>query len=298
MLRGTIKKSIQGNGGLFSGGQDMKLASRLGVMLFTTGIIALVAGRQVCAINPENVLVIYNDDPGSSGDGFQIANYYQQARPGVNIAPITGIDAILAGAYNEEVSGQDYLDIIRPQILSAIGAIPDDIEVIVTTKGMPLRIDVGPNPGGFSNWERFSSLESELVRIDSIDAVNEMGDQFFFPSFPQIDQTLPSNPYYNKNIPFVRTGSDPINEDIRLASRLDGYSVQSVKSTIDRARNVYVVPFGFNIVVDDTSFPSIDQMTNATGPGPGASTQTTEPPTQFHCYMTIPTVLSFLPVGQ
>ncbi len=231
------------------------------ILLFTVGIFFLAVSRQACAIAPENVLVIYNGDQGPPGDGFQIADHYQQARPGVHIAPITGIDTILAGAFNEEVSAQDYLDIIRPQILSTIGAIPDTIDVIVTTKGLPLRI----NAGGGS----FSSLESELVRIDSIDTIGEMTNQFFLAGFHQFDTNLSSNPYYFENAPFVRAGSDPINGDIRLASRLDGYSVKSVQDSIDRAQNVFLVPFRHKIIADDTGFPSVDQMTNSAGLGAG-----------------------------
>ncbi len=223
------------------------------------------------AIEPANVLVLYNADDGPDGSGFQIASYYQQVRPGVHVAPITGVNAINSGGFGEDVSGQDYLAVIRPQILNAIGAIPDSIEVIVTTKGMPLRIDAGTKPpGGPSNWKRFSSLESELTRIDSISTLNKMGDQYFNAAFPQIDFSLASNPYYNDNVPFVRAGSDPFNGDIRLASRLDGYSVEKVKAAIDRAQRVYIVPFEQYIILDDTGFASVDQMTNGFGPGPGA----------------------------
>ena len=250
----------------------MKLASRLGAiifLLFAVGVFFLAVCRQASAIAPENVLVVYNDDSGPAGDGLQIANYYQQVRPGVHIAPISGVDAILTGAHTEVVGGQDYLDVIRPQILSAIGSISDDIEVIVTTKGMPLRIDAGSNPGGFTNWKQYSSLESELTRIDSIDTTVKMGNQKLF-IFPTVDSNVSANPYFFDNQPFVRTGSDPVNGDMRLSTRLDAFSVESVKKSIDRSQNVYLVPFGHYIVVDDTQIPpNNDQMTNSAGLGQG-----------------------------
>lgn len=251
----------------------MKLASRLGAtcsFFIAGGILSLSVGEQVLAISPENVLVIYNDDHGPAGDGFQIADYYQQVRPGVHVAPISGIDELLSGPFGEDMSGQDYLEFVRPQILDAINAIPDSIDVIVTTKGMPLRLDAGANAS--SNWKRYSSFESELTRIDSIDTIQEMGNQTISP-FYQSDTSLASNPYFNKSVAnpsFVRVGSGgQFNVDIRLSSRLDGYSVQTVKASIDRAQNVYLVPFGHYIVLDDTETASVDQIRNGGGLGPG-----------------------------
>jgi len=62
-----------------------------------------------------------------------------------------------------------------------------------------------------------------------------MGDQFIYTGFPDIDPRPASNPYYNANRSFTRVGSDSVNGDIRLSSRLDGYSVESVKQLIDRS---------------------------------------------------------------
>lgn len=247
------------------------------LLILLSAILTLGSGERAWAINPENVLVLYNDDQGASGPGSQIANYYQQARPGVHLAPLSGIDAILTGAFGEDVSGQDYLDVIKPQVDSAIAAIPDVIDVIVTTKGLPLRIDTGPQPVGDptdpTNWKRFSSLESELTRVDSIDTIGKMGNQFL-GGFPQIDGSFAHNPYYalnNINTPFAHVGSGGFfNSDFRLSSRLDGYSVESVMASIDRAQNAYIVPTGHFIILDDTGFTSVDQMTNGTGPGIGA----------------------------
>lgn len=235
----------------------------------------------VLAIEPQNVLVLYNaDDP--NGAGFQIADYYQrEAHPGVHLVGLTGINDILSGPYGEEVSGADYLNVIRPQVLSAIGSISESIEVIVTTKGLPLRIDAGtkpPNTPQILVWKRYASLESELTRIDAIDTTNEMGDQYIFLGLPQFDNGRADNPYYNHNLtddpdPFVRAGSDPINGDMRLAARLDGYSVETVHRMIDDAQNAYVVPWHHYVVADDDPNPAQasrwDQIINRTTPGTG-----------------------------
>src|ERR1700681_3687569 len=78
-----------------------------------------------------NVLVLYNT---ASSDGAQIANYYAQIHPGVQLLGINGVDP-----NSEDISADAYLSTIRPQVLSALTS---TIDVIVTTKGLPLRINV------------------------------------------------------------------------------------------------------------------------------------------------------------
>jgi len=224
-------------------------------------------------LSESNVLVLFSEDHGQAGSGNQIAEYYQQIYPGIHIAGINGIDRVVQDDSGEIISADDYLDVIRPQVLEAIESIPDSIEVIVTTKGLPLKIYAGAQSSTSSsaNWRPWSSLESELTRIDSIDSVDLMGDQFIFTGFPEFDSTLGSNPYYNQSEPFVRSGSDPFNEDIRLVSRLDGYDVDDVKSLIDKSQNAYVMPNGHYFVVDDDPTAGVDQFVDdvVSGPGPG-----------------------------
>mgnify|MGYP001214875100 CR=1 FL=1 len=247
--------------------------------LLGCGFLSVYSGGIVHAeISSNNVLVLYNADQGLEGPGFQIADYYRQARPGVHLVGLSGINGIFTDPSQEATTASGYLDIIRPQILNAIAGIPDSIDVIVTTKGLPLLIDSGTRPTGNTalKWKRHSSLESELTRIDSIDSSALMGDQYFLTGFPQLDATLPANPYYGDNVPFVRNGSDPNHADIRLSARLDGYSVESVKRSIDRAQQAFLVPYGHHVVADDTEWDSVDQMANVgvsgTGPGPSLVT--------------------------
>ena len=224
-------------------------------------------------ISESNVLVLYDADAGPTGSGFQIAQHYQQQRPGVHLYGLQGIGDILGGAYQETISAQDYLDVIRPQVLSAIASLSDTVDVIVTTKGLPLVIDAGVKPAGNTSlrWLRYSSLESELTRVDSIDSVDQMGDQFIFVGFPDLDPTHSSNPYYNENVPFALADTDPNNIIMRLSARLDGFDVPSVKASIDRAQNAFVLPQRHYIVADDDPTAGADQMVDdATGgPGPG-----------------------------
>ncbi|MCG8448419.1 MAG: hypothetical protein MI725_02415 [Pirellulales bacterium] len=211
----------------------------------------------VHAIQPSNVLVLYNADDGSAGAGQQIANHYQQLRPGVHTLGLTGINPILSGAFNEDVSAADYLSVIRPQVLSEIGSIADTIDVIVTTKGLPLRINAGPDQGGTPKWKRFSSLESELTRIDTVSTIQQMGDQFWESIiFGGSHQAF--NPYYSSGIPFDHT--NPNFESMRLSTRLDGHSVQDVTDALDRAQSPFVIGQNHTFILDDDPTAGVDQI--------------------------------------
>ena len=139
------------------------------------------------AISADNVLVLYNND---SPDGIQIAIDYALTHPGVTLLGLSGVSTA------EQVDQDHYLNVIRPQVLAGL---TDDIDVIVTTKGLPLRIkNNAANPGMYpgwrgqafgvpildSWWKNYSSLESELTRIDLIDSATLMGDQAAFMSPP------------------------------------------------------------------------------------------------------------------
>lgn len=203
------------------------------------------------ALQESNVLVLYN---AADADSTEIANYYQSKRPGVTLLGLTGV------LNQEQVTAEHYLDVIRPQVL---GALNDEVDAIVTTKGLPLRIEVTQNnPGAYNGWRgddpplnipimdnqwfRYSSLESELMRVDRIDSVAMMGDQahvygpdFFPPGFPPLwsSEHHARNPYYNEQeLIGVFREQENADDRIRLSTRLDGFSVSDVKGMIDRAQ--------------------------------------------------------------
>src|SRR5262245_59497847 len=95
---------------------------------FVAGALLLVAPIGL-AIEPSNVLVLYNAE---STDGSSIANYYAQVHPGVRTLAIHDM------GLEEEISYSQYLNVLRPQV---VGALDANVDVIVTTKGLPLRID-------------------------------------------------------------------------------------------------------------------------------------------------------------
>lgn len=215
----------------------------------------LFFAQQAQALSSTNVLVLYNAD---SSDGIEIADYYAQAHPGVRLLGLSGVSSA------EEVDQNHYLDVIRPQVLAGLTS---ETDVIVTTKGLPLRIkNTAPNPGTYEGWRgegfgvpildnwwgKYSSLESELTRIDLIDSAEMMGDQAAFlspPSFPFATDHQASNPYFNSTQAFDR--DNPAAEGMRLAARLDAFTVDDVKGMIDRAQTALNLPAQQMVIVDD-----------------------------------------------
>jgi uncharacterized protein (TIGR03790 family) len=198
-------------------------------------------------------LVLYNSD---SPQGIEIANYYAQVHPGVQLLGLAGVTT------NEEITADYYLQNIRPQILSAL---TPSTSCIVTTKGLPLRISVTEsNPEVYvdpfgvtrqvdaSRWKPYSSLESELTRIDTISSWQQMGDQYFSDkrmNNPSLDPYYPNFPIPNyKTIgPFDRS----LYGGMRLTARLDGFTVSDVTSSIQRAQHAYLISKSRWIVLDD-----------------------------------------------
>ena len=155
------------------------------------------------AIGPANVLVLYNSD---STDGLQIANYYAQVHPGVHLLGISGVTTDPGSP--DDITADNYLSEIRPQVLAAL---TPSFNVIVTTKGLPLRVNVTesepaaiwPNPPTYVDpsgttrqilsWKPTSSLESELTSINTTSSWQMMGDQSYL-----IPGQFTANPYFKQ----------------------------------------------------------------------------------------------------
>jgi uncharacterized protein (TIGR03790 family) len=200
-------------------------------------ITGILAACNVCsaALDASNVLVLYN---AASPEGQQIAEYYAQIHPGVHLLGVSGVTT------DEVINAQDYLDVLRPQVMGFLASVPD-IDCIVTTTGLPVRIHNTSPGAGYFVWKPYSSLESELTRIDTVDTLGEMGDQNVL--FPMDNHAI--NPYYKTGGQFDRASY----EGIRLSSRLDGYTVADVTAAIDRAQQAVFNPAGQDglVVIDD-----------------------------------------------
>jgi uncharacterized protein (TIGR03790 family) len=211
---------------------------RFATLLVVSIFFSASATSTAWSLDPTGVLVLYN---ANSPEGTEIANYYAQVHPGVRLLGISGVGT------GETITADAYLSTIRPQVQAALTSSTD---VIVTTKGLPLRIQVTesaptatwPNlptyvdPYGQSHsilsWKSYSSLESELTAVDTIASWQMMGDQSF-----SIGGQFTTNPYYLSNASFSHAAFGS-----RLTARLDGFSTTDVIATIDRAQNAFVGP--------------------------------------------------------
>ena len=219
-------------------------------------VIATLAAPATAGILPSNVLVLYNTD---SSEGLEIAEYYAEIHPGVQLLGLTGIGG------GEQITADEYLASggLREQVLAELTPSTD---VIVTTKGLPLRITVAPhtNPGTYTDpfgvqrtifsttWKPYSSLESELTQIDVISTWEQMGDQTWW-----LPEGSGGFPHQARNLYYQVDGQfDQETYGTRLSARLDGFSVSDVKDALDRAQNAFVgpdnIPSGpFHFVLDD-----------------------------------------------
>jgi len=205
----------------------MACARRSMGLALLAAVTAIVSGPAL-ALDPAGTLVLYNQ---ASADGQQIANYYAQVHPGVQVLGLAGVPT------DEQVSWDVYLNGIRPQVLAALGS---SIDCIVTTKGLPLRIDDPIVLGSTGAWNQYSSLESELTRIDTVSTRQLMGNQ------STSSNSLAANPYSYKNARFTSSAYG-----IRLTARLDALTVADVKASIDRAQHAVYNRPGYTFVLDD-----------------------------------------------
>jgi uncharacterized protein (TIGR03790 family) len=237
MLAPGVPAAIEGS---------VRMETRRAALTFGAVLACVAAaGRPARGLEPANVLVLYNE---ASSAGSEIASYYAQEHPGVQTLALQSVPT------TEEVGWDVYLNTIRPQVLSALTS---QIDCVVTTKGLPLRI-YNPNdvdPDYYKQWNEYSSLESELTRVDTFDSRILMGNQRYSTGPPKGNPAV-INPYYQASAPFSYD-----QYGIRLTARLDGFCVQDVTDGIHRARRAVADRPGYTFVLDDDpDAPGSDRM--------------------------------------
>ncbi len=224
----------------------------LGKNLLIVFAVCVMGANWSYALDANGVLVLYNND---SPDGKEIADYYAKVHPGVRLLGLSNVPT------TEEITVSTYLQIIRPQVRAALD---DSVDVIVTTKGLPLRIYNPYTPSSFpysytdssgqqhtifqDTYKRYSSLESELTRVDTFGTWKQLGDQTWW--YPPTGSNASLNPYFHRDASFSHT--DPRNESMRLSARLDGFTASDVIASINRAQKAFVVPSYQQVVIDDS----------------------------------------------
>lgn len=161
-------------------------------------------------INYNDVAVIVNDNSQTSID---IANYFQALRniPNVNMIHISA-------PLTEEIDSLQF-EQIRSQIENYLQTnnLADSINYIVTTKGVPLKVESGCFDPQVSS-DACASFDSELTLILGPNS-NQIG----------LNGSI-GNPVYNTTGNFSH-----VNSGIYLVTRLDGYSKEDVYNLLDRS---------------------------------------------------------------
>jgi|MDTC01.2.fsa_nt_gb hypothetical protein len=244
-------------------------------------LLSLLALTCPAALTPSNVLVVYNapaSDPIS--DGKQITDHYLIKRPGalaINLADET----LAPGTISYANFKSKIRDSLRNYLTS--NSLEQQIRVVVLTKDIPHRIqdinsgNVGDTPGVAQTLlndgnATYASVDSELTLLyQDLDQGenNESSDSsadglicnpFYQPTvnFPSQSSSLiniPSTSSFQENGPFHWIFEDLLGSQrdpsfICLTSRLDGNSVSSIKSSIDRASSIILDSKRFTVLLD------------------------------------------------
>jgi len=190
---------------------------------------SLIAQLQV---DYDDVAVIVNTNSPTS---VRIGNYFQQER---NIPESNMIR--IATSVSEEIDTSVLMEIVQ-QIndYPTFSQIKEQINYIVTTKGMPLKVAIDQCVS-IDDIPGCSSLDSELTLLKGALAV-EIG---------QSGSLI--NPYYEANTHFSSKDFD-----MYLVTRLDGYTEQDVMNLIDRSGPNQVNDQSTNTIILDISHISM-----------------------------------------
>src|SRR3989344_4269142 len=194
------------------------------VKLEFSGIVESTNFSNENLVNYSDVLVVININSQVSE---QVGSYFANARhiPSINIARIS-----VSG--NEEINDAEF-NSLRSQLESHIinNNLQDKINYIVTTKGVPLKINRGD--GCFSTSSSCASVDSELMLILGAYSV-------YIGQAGRI-----TSPYYYWSTSFSHT-----TYGIYLVTRLDGYTFEQIKNMIDKAAQPIVVDAEAKFVFD------------------------------------------------
>jgi uncharacterized protein (TIGR03790 family) len=188
--------------------------------------------------NYSDVLIVINNNSVISDS---VGSYFASQRniPSENIARISA-------STSEEIDSTAF-NSIRQQIENHITShsLTTSINYIVTTKGLPLKVNRGNT---FSTSSPSSSLESELTLILSAQS-GQIGKNGYTIS-----------PYFLSTEKFSKSAFD-----MYLVTRLDGYSFHDVKTLIDKSSSTVYVDTSYQFVLDQdpTWNSSIPYLNNA-----------------------------------
>ena len=175
------------------------------------------------AATPNEVLLVINN---LSMTSRQIGTEYARARNIVNTLRIECIDSAVSQD-NETIAFDDYQVEIEDPIRSYLQTHPN-INYIVTTKGIPIRVAGGPTGEAFSGIT-LTSLDSTLAALDYDKIAGAVQVTFNDPNGFAVG-TAWENRYWNANVPFSHKQFGGY-----LVTRLDGYTLANANALTNRA---------------------------------------------------------------
>ncbi len=198
------------------------IAVALGLAFLASGALALGG--------PENVLVVQN---GNSPVSMRIASYYMSRRgiPAANLVTLSVPDSSISSA-NEIIPLSTYTNQIEQPIRGFLAAsgLTNQIQYIVLTKGVPIRLSSDP-PSGSTGGRAVDSVLAgmDLVNELSIDLTDSDGNYL---------ATVSANRYWRSTVPFTHQQYGGY-----LVTRLDGYTEADAKALVDRAMTSQTTPY-------------------------------------------------------
>ncbi|MBI1189274.1 MAG: hypothetical protein GC200_01145 [Tepidisphaera sp.] len=278
---------------------------QLGIISGLAALAGLACDTAQAQLRPDEVLVVYDS---RNPDSKTVAEYYagsaavpggvgglRGARPGVRTFDLATSGQPLAPAGN--ISYANFVTQIRNPIRTFLtnNSLAQTVRCLVTTKGMPHRVQDTTNPNAgddpnaliteYSNSDAtMAATDAELallwINLDTGEAGGS-GDSLSdgVVQNPYWRQTTPIRAAFNTNIQankvFLRNGTGPtwlpqgtstntyhLNPgDIYLVSRLDGLTVADVEGMIDRARNIYYDTTSMAVLLDESGSNGIADAT-------------------------------------
>ena len=192
-----------------------KLAGRIAAGAYSIGLLcALLAPLAARAEPHPEVLVVVND---ASAMSVAIGEAYRRLRdvPARNVVhlQIPVADAKLATPAHEAIDRQGYIARVRDPVARFLREHDPEgrIRILVTTKGVPLRVDGPPVEGGRWNDQATAAVDAELAVLSSpLDGSTGIAGS--------------ANPYFRSSLPFdAWRGRHPDAPLRYLVARLTGY---------------------------------------------------------------------------
>jgi uncharacterized protein (TIGR03790 family) len=197
------------------------MASPARVLLLLTLSFFLFCGAAWAQRKPGSVLLVYN---ANSPVSTAIAKDYEAKRHITHVIAVRCADSALNAA-SETIRFDDYRQEIAAPVSDYLEQHPE-IDFIVLTKGMPLRIS-GALTGEKENGVALPSLDSYLAAIDYPDIPNAVKASL---AGSGTTGTGWINRYYNATVPFSHAKFGGY-----LVTRLDGYTQADAMGLVDQA---------------------------------------------------------------